>query len=100
MPTITLKNIPEDLHQRLRDRAARHHRSLNAEILACLEGAVRSEPVDPKAFVARIRDLRPPGHEKLTQDGRPPAGARALPGDGWKRPSCESQEPRRGILDS
>jgi len=31
-----------------------------------LEGplAGRREPVDPKAFVARIRDLRPPGHEK------------------------------------
>ena len=68
MATITLKNIPEDLHQRLRDRAARHHRSLNGEILACLEGSVRREPVDPKTFVARIRDLRPPGHEKLTQD--------------------------------
>lgn len=68
MPTVTLKNIPDDLHRRLKERAARHHRSLNGEILACLEGAVRSEPVDPKAFIARIRELRPPGHERFTQD--------------------------------
>lgn len=68
MSTITLKNIPDDLHQRLKDRAERHHRSLNSEIIACLEGVLRSEPVDPRAFIDRIRTLRPPGHERLTQE--------------------------------
>jgi len=59
MATITLKNIPDDLHRRLKERAARHRRSLNGEILSTLEMAVRSEPVDPRAFIARIQDLRP-----------------------------------------
>ncbi len=68
MITITLKNIPDDLHRRLKERARRHHRSLNSEILAALEAILRSEPVDPRAYIARIRKLRPPGHERLTQE--------------------------------
>ncbi len=63
MTTITLKNIPDDLHRRLKERAVRHRRSLNGEILTALEMVVRSEPVDPRAFIARIRGLRPLGEE-------------------------------------
>lgn len=66
MPSVTLKNLPDDLHQRLRERAARHHRSLNSEIIAALEGVVRSEPGDAAAAIERIRRLRPTGHERLT----------------------------------
>ncbi len=66
MTTITLKNIPDELHQRLKERASRHHRSLNSEIIASLEAILRSEPLDPTAYIARIRSLRPSGHETLT----------------------------------
>ena len=34
MATITLKNIPADLHRKLKKRAEEHHRSLNQEIIA------------------------------------------------------------------
>lgn len=34
MATITLKNIPADLHRKLKKRAEEHHRSLNKEIIA------------------------------------------------------------------
>ena len=34
MATITLKNIPADLHRDLKKRAEEHHRSLNKEIIA------------------------------------------------------------------
>jgi len=37
MATITLKNIPTDLHRKLKKRAEEHHRSLNGEILATLK---------------------------------------------------------------
>jgi plasmid stability protein len=37
MPALTLKNIPDDLHARLKASAARNRRSLNSEILARLE---------------------------------------------------------------
>ncbi len=66
--TITLKNIPDDLHRCLKERAARHHRSLNSEVIAALETIARSEPVDPRAYLERIRRLRPSGHERLTQE--------------------------------
>lgn len=69
MATITLKNIPDDLHRCLKERAARHRRSLNGEILATLEMAVRSEPVDPRAFLARIRGLRPRAGEAAPRSG-------------------------------
>ena len=34
MATVTLNNIPADLHRDLKKRAEEHHRSLNKEIIA------------------------------------------------------------------
>ena len=34
MTTITLKNIPADLHRELKKRAEEHHRNLNKEMIA------------------------------------------------------------------
>lgn len=43
MPTLTLKNLPESLHRRLKERAARNHRSLNREAIRLLEQAVAAD---------------------------------------------------------
>ena len=37
--TLSVKNVPADLARRLRQRAARNHRSLQGELLAILEEA-------------------------------------------------------------
>ncbi len=37
MSTITLKDVPEELRTALKERAARNRRSLNQELLFCLE---------------------------------------------------------------
>ncbi len=58
MPTVTLKNLPTDLHRRLKARARDHRRSLNREIIASLEAAVSVERVDVDALLARARALR------------------------------------------
>lgn len=58
MPTITLKNVPDELHRRLKDRAERHHRSLNREAIRCLEEAVADERIEEQALLARIRANR------------------------------------------
>ena len=51
MPSITLKNIPETLHQRLRESAARNHRSINGEMLAALDQYVSQQrPTDEKSL--------------------------------------------------
>jgi plasmid stability protein len=53
MPTITLKNIPDELYERLKESAADHRRSLNSEIIVRLEEALLSARIDPDAFLAR-----------------------------------------------
>lgn len=40
MPTITLRNVPDLLHQTLKRRAEAHNRSLNGEVLELLEQSV------------------------------------------------------------
>jgi plasmid stability protein len=46
MPSILIKDIPAELHQRLREAATRDHRSLSKEVIALLEAAVSERPVD------------------------------------------------------
>jgi antitoxin FitA len=58
MATLTVKNIPDDVYKRLKTQAARHHRSLNQEIIACLERSTFSVPVDSATFLARAREIR------------------------------------------
>jgi antitoxin FitA len=58
MPTITVKNIPLDIYEKLKQSAAISHRSINSEIIACIERAVRSQPVNPDLFLANARTLR------------------------------------------
>ena len=58
MPTLTLKNIPEDLYTRLKRRAEIHRRSLNSEVIFCLEQVLKSHTVEPEALLARARQLR------------------------------------------
>lgn len=43
MPSITVRNVPDDVHRALRVRAARHGRSAEAEIRDILERAVKPE---------------------------------------------------------
>lgn len=59
MLAITLKNIPDELLARLKQRARAHRRSLNSEVICCLETVVRPTRLAPAARVERLRDLRP-----------------------------------------
>ncbi|GAB4373645.1 MAG: hypothetical protein Kow00128_23320 [Deltaproteobacteria bacterium] len=61
---LSVKNAPDPLVRRLRERAKRHHRSLQGELLAILEDAVRREErISPSDALRRIRrlGLRTPG---------------------------------------
>ena len=42
MPTLTIKNLPETLHARLKLQAQSHRRSLNQEAIHCLEEMLRT----------------------------------------------------------
>ena len=55
MPTLTLKNIPDGLHARLKASAARNRRSLNSEILVRLEQDVSRPVLDPRVHAETLR---------------------------------------------
>jgi antitoxin FitA len=42
MPNLSIKNVPENLLRQLRERASRHHRSLQGELMALLSAAMES----------------------------------------------------------
>ncbi len=53
---LSIKNVPEPVVQRLRERAARRHRSLQGELLQIVETAAREESGGNLAgFFAEIR---------------------------------------------
>jgi len=58
MPAITVKNIPEDLYLRLKQAARSNRRSINSEIIVCLERQLRSRVIDPESVLASARKLR------------------------------------------
>jgi plasmid stability protein len=59
MPTtLTLKNIPDDVYERLRVAAEMHRRSLNSEAIVCLETVLMPTKVAPSERLARARQLR------------------------------------------
>ncbi len=58
MPTITVKNIPLDVYEKLKKAAEASHRSINSEVIACIERAVSSRTIDPESLLANARRLR------------------------------------------
>ena len=55
---LSIKNAPDDVAQRLRERAERHHRSLQGELTAIIEADVREDRrADPAEILAEVRRL-------------------------------------------
>lgn len=55
---LSIKNAPDEVVHRLRQRAARNHRSLQGELLAIIEAAVRPEQaLTPAELLAEVRGL-------------------------------------------
>ena len=59
MPTtLTLKNIPDAVYERLKSAAEAHRRSLNSEAIVCLESVLMPTRMPPGERLARARELR------------------------------------------
>lgn len=77
MPGLLIKNVPRDLHLKLKESAARSRRSLNREALVLLEQAL-ADPAGPPTL-EEVDRLRVQGARPLTdqvleesrQSGRP-----------------------------
>lgn len=54
---LSIKNVPEDVHEALKNQASRNKRSLNNEILQVLESSVQRQR-DVEAQIKRLRELR------------------------------------------
>lgn len=59
MATIVVRDVPDELHERLKRLAAASHRSLNGQVLVALEQAARYQQV--------IEDLSPAERAELLQ---------------------------------
>jgi plasmid stability protein len=60
---LSIKNVPDEVAEKLRRQAERHHRSLQGELMNILEQSVNEEPyLSPSQLLAEIRasDLRTP----------------------------------------
>jgi antitoxin FitA len=58
MPSLTIKNMPEGLYKQLKRKALDNRRSLNSEVLICLEQVLQDRPLEAQAALNRIRELR------------------------------------------
>lgn len=58
MATVTFKNIPDDLYEQLKQAANAHHRSVNSELIYCLERTFRPTPVSASELADKALKLR------------------------------------------
>ncbi len=58
MATVTFKNIPDDLYEQLKKAANAHHRSVNSELIHCLEKTYKPTPVSAAELAGKARELR------------------------------------------
>lgn len=84
MPTLHVRNVPTDVYEALRARAAREGRSMNAEVITILRRSLMSRR-DPDDVIADLRRFRErvrlpadaPAPEELIREDRD-AGHRGL----------------------
>jgi len=55
---MTIKNIPQNLYEMLKQNAAINHRSINKEVIALIEDALSVKKVSPEDFLVSVRRLR------------------------------------------
>tara|TARA_Y100000592_G_scaffold6024_1_gene8765 strand:+ start:100 stop:342 length:243 start_codon:yes stop_codon:yes gene_type:complete len=58
MATVTFKNIPDDLYEQLKQAANAHHRSVNSELIHCLEKTYKPTRLSATELANRAGELR------------------------------------------
>ena len=89
MASITIKGVPPELHEGLKEAARRNHRTLRSEVIACLERHVERLPRWKEEHLAEAAALRErlPYFDHALVDGFKRAG----------RPSAASTSFNRAI---
>ena len=68
MATITVKNIPDELYAHLKQAARLSRRSINSEIIVCIERKLRSQKISAETMLKSARRLRAQTHESPITD--------------------------------
>jgi len=58
MASVTIKNIPDELYEQLKESANAHHRSINSELIVCLERVLMPAKVSAAERLATAKELR------------------------------------------
>ena len=58
LANITVKNIPDDLYEKLSRSAKINRRSINQEIIVCIENCVQDKIHTPEQILRKARKLR------------------------------------------
>ena len=66
MAAITIKDIPDSLHEALKKRSSLNRRSLNKEIISCLEEVLNPKKISVDDFLFKIKENRENLNIKLT----------------------------------
>jgi plasmid stability protein len=90
MASITIRNLDDDIEQRLRVRAAEHGRSMEEEVLDILR-KVASEELPVRSLAAAIQArVRPEHRAELELPAREPMRSEAIPANPHARPDLEA----------
>ena len=58
MPALTIKNIPDALYRELKTIAQLHRRSINSEVIVCLEKTLMPTKISADERLKNARSLR------------------------------------------
>ncbi|TVQ10953.1 MAG: Arc family DNA-binding protein [Balneolaceae bacterium] len=59
MPTtITIRDIPDDVYEKLKKQAELHHRSINSEVIYTLKRMLECHRPDPDHIIDRARQIK------------------------------------------
>ncbi len=65
---ITIRDIPEDVYQKLKKQAELNHRSINSEVIVHLKKLVQSNRRDPDQLIERANKLKKKAKGSLSID--------------------------------
>ena len=69
MVTLTIKNVPLEIYERIKIQAKNNHRSINGEVISILEQAISIPPIDVKTVLEQTNKIREmTAHYVITAD--------------------------------
>ncbi|MCR9131039.1 MAG: Arc family DNA-binding protein [bacterium] len=68
MANITIKNIPDEVYEQLKERAKRNRRSINNEVIHLIESQFRANQVNVEEVLYKARKLRSKMKGSLTEE--------------------------------